>query len=104
MTSSATASQLSSKMQGFRATLPSEEQKALDALLLSFGRMAMQSETRQLTGAGLFEDAAQSQTMADLRSAIPDLNDNAAVLAITPTVTTITVTTTIASHRVIGCS
>jgi hypothetical protein len=102
MTTINTAQDLSKSLDTFRATLPPDQKKALDAMLISFGRQAMRSELP--TGQGLFERPDAARSMESLRMSLPTLADEGDLMAITPTVTTITITTTIASHKVIGCS
>lgn len=86
-----TAQALSKKLQTFRGDLNADEQFALDSMLHSFGanvRTTINEIERldtmlgRLKGAGIDADGAA---------------------LITPTITTITITTTLASHPIIGC-
>jgi hypothetical protein len=93
------AQTLSKKLVDFRKRLDQEEQLALDVLLTSF--------TSQISagpdGAGLLRVQGGTELLLDARRAIgEELGDTTA--AITPTITTVTITTTLASHPVITCA
>lgn len=87
------AKSLSSKLGDFRAGLDADEQTALDGLLKSFG-----SSARAATKSSGFK--ALNINLDAARSMMEDPNGPE---AITPTVTTVTITTTLASHPVITC-
>lgn len=87
------AHSLSGKLGVFRAGLDADEQNALDALLKTFGATA-----RTATKSGGF--AALNVNLDAARTMMEDPNGPE---AITPTVTTVTITTTVASHPIITC-
>lgn len=99
MTSKAVAMQLANKLQDFRSTLNADEQQALDSLLISFGNLA----AKVPTGERLVVPPGGADAIADIKKAIPSFTGEAETFAITPTVTTVTITTTVASHPVITC-
>lgn len=103
MTTRATANSLSTKLQEFSKKLTPAEQSALGDILLTFGNAATRP---QPTGRGLVAPAGSEKAIADVKKLIPGLGgtEGGSPQAITPTITTITITTTVASHPVITCS
>lgn len=99
MTSIETARSLANKLQEFSETLNEEEQEALSNLMLTANRAFSAAAVVPFSG-----DVAPEITQLNelLETAHAELKVGEEV-AITPTTTTITITTTVASHPVIGC-
>ncbi|MDD4761998.1 MAG: hypothetical protein PHZ25_03190 [Candidatus Pacebacteria bacterium] len=92
-----TAQSLSRKLQTFRETLANEEKAALDELLIYFSNKV----TASSGGAAILKVSNGKQILEEIKKTLPSIQANK---AITPTVTTVTITTTIASHPIITCS
>ncbi len=91
------AQSLAKKLQDFRETLAGGEQEALDGLLRTFAGAARAATSSE----GLRTAAADIE---GLNAQVRSLTDEDVNVAITPTVTTITITTTLSSHPTITCS
>ena len=91
------AQSLAQKLQQFRGGLNGGEQEALDGLLRTFA-----GATQNLGARGGLDAAASD--LDELNTKVRSLTDEGQQEAVTPTVTTITITTTVASHPTIGCN
>ena len=94
-----TAQSLSKKMTEFRNKLSKAEQDALDKLLIFFNNSVASAPVdaaEKLLGA-----SDSKKIMGELSKAVPS---GKSVALITPTITTITITTTLASHPIITCN
>ena len=101
------AQSLAVRMIAFRETLPESEQEALDSLLRSFAEQVADSvDVRRYppSGEGLIARSGV-QSVEDIRQLVRDVRaaQPQDVVAIGPTITITTVTTTIASHPIITC-
>lgn len=92
-----TAKSLSKKLQTFRDTLANDEKAALDNLLIYFSNKV----TASSGGAELLKVSNGKQILEEIKKALSSGQD---AKLITPTITTITLTTTLASHPIITCS
>lgn len=86
------AKKLASKLTKFRDSLGGGEQEALDALLKTFGSTLTAARKKEAFTA-LDKDLAVAQA----------LDEGDTTMAVTPTITTVTITTMVASHPVITC-
>ncbi|MDO9053088.1 MAG: hypothetical protein Q7U37_04020 [Gallionella sp.] len=86
------AKNLASKLTQFRDSLGGGEQEALDALLKTFGS-TLTAARKNEAFVTLDKDLAVAQA----------LDEGDITMAVTPTLTTVTITTTVASHPVITC-
>ena len=93
-----TANSLSHKLQTFRETLPNDEKLALDTVLIYFNNKVHDSEG----GAALLKTPSGTQILEEMKKSLP-LTPVGQPL-ITPTITTITITTILASHPIITCA
>lgn len=91
------AQSLAQKLQELRGSLSGGEQEALDGLLRTFAGAARNPGTR----GGL---TAAASDIDELNAKVRSLTDEGPQNLATPTVTTITITTTVASHPTIGCN
>lgn len=105
-----TARSLSQKLQNFHETLPKDEQNALEKLLIYFNNKIKASDA----GAELLKtrggrEIIDEMTKLDPIRPIRGLPGRGPLTPVTPrvvgpTITTVTITTTIASHKIITCS
>lgn len=86
------------KLQKFYGTLPLEEQRSLASVL------NLASRNSPKVGADLFGKANSEliKVMSD-RLVAAELGRPSDIVAIGPTITTVTITTTVASHPIITC-
>lgn len=89
------ARNLSQKLMLFRAGLSKSEQDGFDNLLKTLGRNLP-------SGRALARVPQSKKVLAEVRAALDVPEDGPQ--AITPTVTTVTITTTVASHPGITCN
>ena len=95
ITEKATVS-LAHKLQEFRGKLDEGEQDALDGLLKSFHGAARRATSEK-------DVRAAGEEISRLNALLQSADDEG-VVAIGPTITTVTITTTVASHPIITCN
>jgi hypothetical protein len=95
--SEATAEKMAVKLQEFRGQLPNDEKEALDGLLRVFGSTVARS--REAAAGAQLTQLNEMLDRASVQQAVGGDDGE-----ITPTITTATVLTTVASHPVITCT
>jgi len=97
------ASQLAEKLQKFYGTLDKNEQEGL-SVILNLSRVEMvELGRRHSRFVGRLDVPANELKQLDSLLKEAKLVDGPEVVAIGPTITTVTITTTVASHPIITC-